>query len=378
MKRPFIALLLVGCLVTPAYAASPVAPEVSATAAILMEQETGTILYEKNIHDKMEPASVTKIMTILLTMEAIQKGTLHLDDTITMSANAVSMGGSQIWLKEGEQMTVEEVLKAVVVVSANDGAVALAEAISGSEENFVAMMNERATELGMADTTFLNCTGLPESGHLTSAYDIALMSRELMVNHPEITEYTTIWMDTLRDGAFQLSNTNKLIHYYDGATGLKTGSTDSALYCLSATAERDGMNYIAVILQAPTSDDRFADATALLDYGFANYTLLDVYPSQAIPPMDVLLGEVEQIQPVLQSSSRILIEAANVDAVTTNLILAENIEAPVEAGQKVGEMEVWVGEDLMETIPIITEQAVPRMTLWGVFSLLLDQLFMKG
>ncbi len=378
MKRPFLALLLICCLITPVYAAAPVAPEISATTALLMEQETGTILYEKNSHDKMEPASVTKIMTILLTMEAMDQGLLNLEDTITMSANAVSMGGSQIWLKEGEQMTAEEVLKAVVVVSANDGAVALAEAIAGSEENFVAMMNERAAELGMADTTFLNCTGLPESGHLTSAYDIALMSRELMVNHPEITEYTTIWMDTLRDGAFQLSNTNKLIHYYEGATGLKTGSTDSALYCLSATAERDGMAYIAVILQAPTSDDRFADATALLDYGFANYTLLDVYPSQAIPPIDVLLGESQQLQPVLQSTSRVLIEKASVDSVTTNIVLADSVEAPVEVGQKVGEMEVWVGEDLIETIPIVTEYEVPRITLWGVFSLLLDQLFMKA
>lgn len=376
MKRCLIAILMIITLIPTVYATA-IPPEVSATAALLMEQESGTILYEKNAHDKMEPASVTKIMTILLTMEAIDQGTLQLEDTITMSANAVSMGGSQIWLKEGEQMTVEEVLKAVVVVSANDGAVALAEAIAGSEANFVAQMNERATELGMENTTFLNCTGLPESGHLTTAYDIALMSRELMVNHPEITQYTTIWMDTLRDGAFQLSNTNKLIHYYDGATGLKTGSTDSALYCLSATAERDGVGYIAVILQAPTSDDRFADATALLDFGFANYALLDVYPSQAIEPVAILMGEVEQLQPVLQSSSRILVEKNEVDSVITKITVAESVEAPVEQGQKVGEMEVWVGETLIESIPIVAEQEVPRITLWSVYFRLLDTLFMK-
>ena len=258
--------------------------EVEAPSALLMEKETGTVLFAKDEHAKLEPASVTKVMTLLLVMEAIDAGTLHYDDIVTASAHACSMGGSQIWLEENEQMSVSDMLKAVCVVSANDCAVALAEAVAGSEEAFVDRMNQRAAELGMADTTFKNATGLPAEGHVTSAYDIALMSRELVLNHPDIRDYSTIWMDTLRDGAFQLSNTNKLIRFYDGATGLKTGSTDSALYCLSATAERDGMELIAVVMHAPTSDDRFESAKALLNFGFANYTLLTVYPDQALPP----------------------------------------------------------------------------------------------
>ena len=377
MKQAIALLLSTALLLTCAYAA-PVAPTVEAGASILMEKETGTILAEENAHDKLEPASVTKIMTILLVMEAIEGGQLSLDETVTMSANAVSMGGSQIWLKENEQMTVEELLKAVVVVSANDGAVALAEAVAGSEESFVALMNQRAQELGMMDTCFMNCTGLPEAGHLTSAYDIALMSRELILNHPSIRDYATIWMDTLRDGAFQLSNTNKLIYYYEGATGLKTGSTDTALYCLAATAERDGVEYIAVILKAETSDIRFESAKTLLSYGFANYTLMDVYPSQALPPIDVLLGESEQIQPVLQQSSRILIDRADVNGVTTEISLAESVEAPVEAGQKLGEMKVLVNGEVLETIPIVAEEEVARLSITGIFTRLLDSLFMAG
>ena len=375
MKK-LLAVLLCTALLVTSTSAAPAAPTVEAGASILMEKETGTILAEENAHDKLEPASVTKIMTILLVMEAIDSGLLSLDETISMSANAVSMGGSQIWLKENEQMTVEELLKAVVVVSANDGAVALAERVAGSEESFVALMNQRALELGMMDTCFMNCTGLPEAGHLTSAYDIALMSRELILNHPSIRDYTTIWMDTLRDGAFQLSNTNKLIYYYEGATGLKTGSTDSALYCLAATAEREGVEYIAVILKAETSDIRFEGAKSLLTYGFSNYTLMDVYPSQALPPIDVLLGETEQIQPVLQQSSRILIDRADVNGVTTEISLAESVEAPVEAGQKLGEMKVLVNGEVLETIPIVAEEEVPRLSITGIFSRLLDTLFM--
>jgi len=297
MKKLLAAALAAALLVLPVEAAAVGAPAVEAASAILMEKETGTILYEQNAHDKLEPASVTKVMTLLLVMEAIDSGRLSLDETVTMSAHAVSMGGSQIWLKENEQMTVRDLLKAVTVVSANDGAVALAERVAGSEEAFVAMMNQRALELGMTDTCFVNCTGLPAAGHLTSAHDIAVMSRELILNHPSIREYTTIWMDTLRDGAFQLSNTNKLIRFYEGATGLKTGSTDSALYCLSATAERDGMELIAVVMKSPTSEKRFESAKSLLNYGFANYTVMDVYPGQALPPVDVLLGVQGQVQP---------------------------------------------------------------------------------
>lgn len=379
-KKLLAAALAAALLALPAPAAQAASgtPTVNCGAAVLMEKETGTILYEQNSHDKLEPASVTKIMTLLLVMEAVDSGRISLDQTVTISAHAVSMGGSQIWLKEGEQMTVHDLLKAVAVVSANDGAVALAELVAGSEEGFVALMNQRAAELGMADTTFVNCTGLPAAGHLTSAHDIALMSRELILNHPTIREYTTIWMDSLRDGAFQLTNTNKLIRFYDGATGLKTGSTDSALYCLSATAERSGMELIAVVLKSPTSQDRFDAARALLDYGFANYTLMDVYPDQALPPIDVLLGEEDCVQPVLSQSSRILVDKAQLNSVTSQINLCENVEAPVEAGQKLGEMVVTVDGQVLQTIPIVAEKAVARLTVPGIFLRFLDQLFMAG
>ena len=379
-KKLLAAALAAALLALPAPAAQAAsgAPAVNCGAAVLMEKETGTILYEQNSHDKLEPASVTKIMTLLLVMEAVDSGRISLDQTVTISAHAVSMGGSQIWLKEGEQMTVHDLLKAVAVVSANDGTVALAELVAGSEEGFVALMNQRAAELGMADTTFVNCTGLPAAGHLTSAHDIALMSRELILNHPSIREYTTIWVDSLRDGAFQLTNTNKLIRFYDGATGLKTGSTDSALYCLSATAERGGMELIAVVLKSPTSQDRFDAARALLDYGFANYTLMDVYPDQALPPIDVLLGEEDCVQPVLSQSSRILVDKAQLNSVTSQINLCENVEAPVEAGQKLGEMVVTVDGQVLQTIPIVAEKAVARLTVPGIFLRFLDRLFMAG
>ena len=379
-KKLLAAALAAALLALPAPAAQAASgtPTVNCGAAVLMEKETGTILYEQNSHDKLEPASVTKIMTLLLVMEAVDSGRISLDQTVTISAHAVSMGGSQIWLKEGEQMTVHDLLKAVAVVSANDGAVALAELVAGSEEGFVALMNQRAAELGMADTTFVNCTGLPAAGHLTSAHDIALMSRELILNHPSIREYTTIWMDSLRDGAFQLTNTNKLIRFYDGATGLKTGSTDSALYCLSATAERGGKELIAVVLKSPTSQDRFDAARALLDYGFANYTLMDVYPDQALPPIDVLLGEEDCVQPVLSQSSRILVDKAQLNSVTSQINLCENVEAPVEAGQKLGEMVVTVDGQVLQTIPIVAEKAVARLTVPGIFLRFLDRLFMAG
>ena len=380
-RKKLLAAALAAALLAlpvPAAQAASGAPEVNCGAAVLMEKETGTILYEQNSHDKLEPASVTKIMTLLLVMEAIDSGRISLDQTVSISARAVSMGGSQIWLKEGEQMTVRDLLKAVAVVSANDGAVALAELVAGSEEGFVALMNQRAKELGMADTTFVNCTGLPAAGHLTSAHDIALMSRELIRSHPSIREYTTIWMDSLRDGAFQLTNTNKLIRFYDGATGLKTGSTDSALYCLSATAERSGMELIAVVLKSPTSQERFDAARALLDYGFANYTLMDVYPDQALPPIDVLLGEADCVQPVLSQSSRILVDKAQLNSVTSQINLCENVEAPVEAGQKLGEMVVTVDGQVLQTIPIVAERAVDRLTVPGIFLRFLDRLFMAG
>ena len=376
MKRTLAALLCV-CALLPS-AAHAAAPQAEAAAAVLMEKETGALLYEQDAHDKREPASVTKIMTLLLVMEALEEGRLALTDQIAVSAHAASMGGSQVYLKEGERMSAGELIKAVAVVSGNDAAVALAEHIAGSESAFVSRMNEKAAQLGMADTNFVNCTGLPAAGHLTSAYDIALMSRELILRHPQVREYTTIWMDTIRGGQFQLANTNKLIRFYEGATGLKTGSTDSAGYCLSATAEREGMELIAVVLKADTSEKRFEAAKSLLSYGFANYTLTDVYPSQALPPVDVLLGEADTVQPVLAQSSRILVEKARLNEITTELRLCQDVEAPVEEGQKLGEMAVYVGDEVQQTIPIVADRAVARLTLPGIFSRFLKTLFMAG
>ena len=376
--KQLLAAALCACLLVQPAAAVTGAPEVEAGSAVLMEKETGAVLYEANAHDKLEPASVTKVMTLLLVMEALDAGRIQKEDLVTVSARAASMGGSQVYLKEGEQMSVDDMLKAVAVVSGNDAAVALAEHIAGSEEGFVALMNQRAAELGMADTNFVNCTGLPAAGHLTSAYDIALMSRELILRHPDIRTYTTIWMDTIRDGQFQLANTNKLVRYYEGCTGLKTGSTDSALYCLSATAEREGMELIAVVMKAPTSAQRFESAKAMLTFGFANYTLVDVRPGEALPPVDVALGVVDQVQPVLGQSSRILVDKSQINEVTTAVRLTEGVEAPVEAGQKLGELVVSVAGEERQTIPLVAAQAVERITLPGIFLRLLEQLFMAG
>ena len=377
MKRWCAALAAVMLLSLPARAAEA-APAVEAGAAILMEQETGTVLCEENAHDKLEPASVTKVMTLLLVMEALDGGRLSKEDVVTVSAHAASMGGSQVYLKEGERMTVHDLLKAVAVASGNDAAVALAEHLAGSEESFVARMNQRAAELGMHDTHFVNCTGLPAAGHLTSAYDIALMSRELMQTHPGIQEYTTIWMDSLRDGAFQLANTNKLLRRYEGATGLKTGSTDSAGYCLSATAERDGMSLIAVILKAPTSDARLAAAEALLNYGFANYTLLNVQPGQALPPVTVRLGTSGQVQPALATPGRVLVRRDQVDRVTTQIQLAADVEAPVESGQILGRLSVRLDGQEVQQLPLVATPGIERISVGGIFANLLSHLLMAS
>ena len=264
------------CLLTAQTLAADI--PLTSKAALLMEKSTGEILFAQNEHEKLEPASVTKIMTLLLTMEAIDSGKISLQDMVTVSANAASMGGSQVFLAEGEQISVEELLKSVCVSSGNDAAVALAEYVSGVTELFVEQMNNKARELGMNDTHFVNCTGLTAGGHVTSAYDIALMSRELILHHPAIRTYTTIWMDTIRNGTFGLSNTNKLVRYYEGCTGLKTGYTASAGYCMSATAEKDGMELIAVIMKGETSDKRNTDAKALLNYGFSTYAVSCITP----------------------------------------------------------------------------------------------------
>lgn len=377
MKRIAALILALLCLLPmQAKAAAPMG--LTVPAAVLMEKTTGTILYEENATVPYEPASVTKIMTLLLVMEAIDSGALGWEDTVTASTHAISMGGSQIWLKEHEQMTVRDMVKAVAVVSANDCSVALAEHLAGTEEAFVQRMNQRAKELGMEHTNFLNCTGLPAEGHLTCALDIALMSRELILNHPSIREFTTIWMDSLRDGAFQLSNTNKLIFYYEGATGLKTGFTDSALYCLSATAERDGMELIAVVMHAPTSNDRFESAKALLNYGFSNYAVTTVYPDRPILPVEVLLGEQEFIQPIPARECTLLLEKARTGAITTEIRLSEQVEAPVEAGQKLGEILVCLDGDQVESIDLIAPAPVERLRVGSIFKRFLGMMFLQG
>jgi len=354
------------------------APAIAAPAAVLMEKSTGTVLYELDSHRQYEPASVTKVMTLLLVFEALDAGVLTLDQPVTASTHATSMGGSQIWLKENEQLTVDEMVKAVTVVSANDCAVALAEAVAGSEEAFVAHMNQRALELGMKDTHFVNCTGLPAEGHLTTAHDIALMSRELILNHPDIRKYSTIWMDSLRDGASLLVNTNKLVRFYPGTTGLKTGSTASALYCLSATAERDGMELIAVVMHAATPDDRFESAKALLSYGFANYALASVTPEQALPPIPVLLGQASTVQPIPQGAPTVLLEKGQAGSLSQSVTLCPDVEAPVEAGQVLGRLTVSAGDRVVAEIPLVAAHAVERLSALGIFRGLLRELFLAS
>ena len=349
-----------------ALGSSAQALEVSAPSALLMEKETGTVLFAKDEHAKLEPASVTKVMTLLLTMEAIDAGQLHYDDVVTASAHACSMGGSQIWLKENEQMTVSDMLKAVCVVSANDCAVALAETVAGSEEAFVERMNQRAAELGMADTHFCNATGLPAEGHVTSAYDIALMSRELIRNHPDIRQYTTIWMDTVRDGRFGLANTNKLIHAYPGATGLKTGYTQQAMHCLSASAERDGVEYIAVVLHAESSKARFADAATLLNFAFANYSLYSVAANTVIPPVRVRFAETDSVQPVLSGTDAIVVRKG-MAAPQTDIALNEDLCAPLEPGAQVGTVTVTDSSGDTLILPLVVPDGATRIStahLW--------------
>ena len=379
MPKRLLAAALTLLLFTPAAMAAPEdSPplNLSCKSAVLMEKETGTVLYDRDSQKKLEPASVTKVMTMLLVMEALDSGAISPDDMVTVSANAAGMGGSQVYLKQGEQMSVRELLKCVAVVSGNDCAVALAEYLAGSESAFVARMNERAAQLGMADTTFLNCTGLPAHGHETTAHDIALMSRELILNHPGIREYTTVWMDSIRGGEFGLTNTNRLIRFYEGATGLKTGSTDAALYCMSATAQREGMELIAVVMAAPTTAQRFSDAQSLLDYGFSQYALLDIHPDVPLPTVDVLLGKTPQVQALLSRPCRLLVEKQARGEVSTQLDLCENVQAPVEPGQTLGKMLVFVGDELRDSVPITAAVAVERLSAPKIFEKFLQKLLM--
>ena len=366
MKRMFPMILLFALLLCVPARADELT--LDAPSALLMEKQTGMVLFAKDEHTPREPASVTKVMTLLLTMEAIDSGTLSYDDTVTGSAHAASMGGSQIWLKEGEQMRVEELIKAVCIVSGNDAAVALGEHLAGSEETFVVRMNERAKELGMNDTHFVNCTGLPADGHVTSAYDIALMSRELIWHHPDIRRFTTIWMDSLRDGQSMLVNTNKLIRFYPGATGLKTGSTSSAKYCISATAEKDGMELIAVVLGGSTSDKRFSDAKVLLNYGFASYSLVTVTPESPLPAIPVTLGTQKTVQSVLSPDNALLLEKNRAGGLTQSLTLPESVEAPIEAGEPLGTLDIFSSDGtLLVSLPLLAGESVARVTWWQLF-----------
>ena len=383
MKRRLIAFGLSLALTLPLLTvrAGAAEPDVSAPSAILMEEATGEVLYEKNAHERLAPASVTKIMTLLLVMEALESGRIGWDDTVTASAAAAAKGGSQIYLEENEQLPLEEMLKSVVVSSANDCATALAEHIAGSESAFVQMMNERAAELGMTDTHFVNCTGLDDepdaAEHLTTAYDIALMSRELL-KHEEIKKYTTIWMDTVRNGEFGLSNTNKLVRFYDGTTGLKTGYTSAAGHCLSASAKRGGMELIAVVLHCDSSPHRFESAKALLNYGFANYALITPQPEEAIGAVPVRLGTRESVTPVLQTDAPVLVDKALAASAKSTVQLAEQVTAPVEQGQTLGMLTVKAGDQTLAEIPLVAPEPIPALTWWDVFLQMLKTIATGG
>ena len=366
MKKWIGALLAALCMVTllPVQAAAVELP-LTSRAALLMEKTTGQILFAQNEHEKLEPASVTKIMTLLLTMDAIDSGALAYDDVVTVSANAAGMGGSQVFLAEGEQITVEELLKCVCVSSGNDAAVALAEKVAWVTELFVEQMNNRARGLGMDDTHFVNPTGLTAEGHVTSAHDIALMSRELLTKHPDIRSFTTIWTDSIRGGTFDLANTNKLIRRYDGATGLKTGYTASAGYCISATAEREGMELIAVVMKGETADKRNADAKALLNYGFSAYALVSAAPEEPLPALPVTMGETDSVSLTLPPDAlTAVVEKAQAAALERRIDLPESLPAPVRQGQQVGTLTLCSGDTELMTVPILAaEDAAGRS--WG-------------
>ena len=370
------AVLLAGML--PGRAAA-VDLNLNAKSALLMDVATGTVLYEKECHERLAPASVTKVMTMLLIMEALDDGRIHLDDQVTASEAAAAKGGSQIYLKAGETMPVSDMLKSIAVSSANDCACAMAELIAGSESAFVEQMNQRAAELGMADTHFVNCTGLDDSkeaeSHRTSAYDIALMSRQLLKYHPDIKKYTTIWMDTVRGGTFGLSNTNKLIRFYSGATGLKTGFTSGAGYCLSATAKREGMELIAVVMGCESAQKRTADCKALLDYGFATYSV--VRPGlKAGRTVAVHLGKQNTVPVELTERREILVDKAKRTSLTAKVELAQLVPAPVEKGQQVGTISVYAGEKLLIQLPLAAAQAVAKLSFGDVFKLVLERVCM--
>ncbi len=335
--------------------------------AVLIEQNSGKVLYDHNMHEKLRPASVTKVMSILLIMEAIDSGKLSYSDKIPCSQNASNMGGSQIWLDVKEELTVDEMLKAICVVSANDCTVAMAEYLAGSEEAFVQQMNEKAKELGMNDTTFKNCHGIDEDGHVTSPYDIALMSRELLTKHPDITKYTTIYMDSLRDGKSQLVNTNKLIRNYKGATGLKTGSTSVALYNLSASATRDNLSLIAVIMKAPSTAVRFSEAQKLLDYGFSSYEYKKLAnKGDVLKEITVNKGVEPKVNAVLESENGILIAKGQDKNIEQILELPDVVSSPIDEGQILGNITYTLNGEEIGKVNIVAEKSVQKISAFSM------------
>lgn len=350
--------------------------DLSCESAILISQDTGEVLYEHNAHEKLRPASVTKVMTILLIMEEIDSGRLSYSDKISCSEKASSMGGSQIWLDTREELTVDEMLKAICVVSANDCTVAMAEHIAGSEEMFVNRMNERARELGMNDTTFKNCHGIDEDGHETSSYDIALMSRELLRKHPSITKYTTIWMDSLRDGKSELVNTNKLIRNYQGATGLKTGSTSLALFNLSASAIRDDLSLIAVIMRAPSTKERFSCARKLLDYGFSTFKYKK-FAEKDVEVMNVPInkGVVSEASVKYADTSGKIMNKKSEGNVEQEIIINDNVSAPIKAGQVLGKVEFRVDGEAVDSVDLVAENDVAKLNIFTMGKRILKKWF---
>lgn len=364
--RKWLAGLLVLCLLTVPCFALEGTVTVGAPSALLMTPD-GQVLFEKDAHTPREPASVTKVMTMLLVCEAIDSGRIRLEDPVTASAYAASMGGSQIWLEEGEVLTVGEMLKCVAVVSANDCAVALGEHLAGSEESFVAMMNARAKELGMENTRFVNACGLTAEGHLTSAYDIGLMSAKLVGEHPWIADYATIWQDSIRNGASVLNNTNKLLKSYPGITGLKTGYTSTAGYCISATAQREGLPLIAVIMGAGSSADRNADAAALLNWGFANFAAVTLGADRPLLPLPVEMGRQDTVMPELGEGEVQVLPREGLNRLEKTLELPESLQAPVEKGQQIGQLVVTLDGKEVCRVPVLAAEGVERLGLWDVF-----------
>ena len=345
-------------------------------SAVLIEQNSCKVLYNHNMHEQLRPASVTKIMTILLIMEALDSGKINYDTQIPCSENAASMGGSQIWLDTTETLSVDEMLKAICVVSANDCTVAMAEYLAGSEESFVAQMNDKAKELGMNDTCFKNCHGIDEDGHVTSSYDIALMSRELLSKHPDITKYTTIYMDSLRGGKSELVNTNKLLRTYKGITGLKTGSTSLALYNLSASATRDDLSLIAVVMQAPSTKLRFENAQKLLDYGFANYSYTKLGNSgDTIQTVSVLKGIEPSVSAVLENTSGVLIPKGKETEIEQKISIDDNLNAPISKGQKIGEVTYTLGDETLSTIDVVASNDVEQISFGTMSCNVLEKWF---